>query len=370
MREITARELVDAVEGGRSFDVLDIRKPEQLASGKVDIVGPRAFHNVPVAEYFGAPGRARKHLPTARPIAVVCSRGNDSRKVAHDLDENGFEAYSLQGGILEWMRTEVARDLWTPPMLDRFVQYDRIGLGALAYLMVSDGEALVIDPPRDFEPDLGGAKLIGVADTHCHADYISGAPALARRHGVPYYLGEADNVFPYDGTPGRLDATQVAKIQLGRATVRMVPTPGHTEGSVTYFIDNAVALTGDFIFIDSVGRPDLGGKTEEWTGVLWKSLEEARRLTKPGVVVYPAHYASDAERNKDRTVARAFGELQESNAALRIPTETEFRDWVMSKSRAFPERYKTIKAVNVGLQEVTPEEADVLEAGRNECALG
>ncbi|MHC4847455.1 MAG: MBL fold metallo-hydrolase [Planctomycetota bacterium] len=369
MREITPEEIVASVESGKPLEVLDLRKPEQLGNGKVDLVAGRHFHNVPVAEYFGAPGRIRKELPKSVPIAVVCSRGNDSQKVAADLEQAGFDAYSLKGGIFAWMRGIVERELSPPPMLDRFVQYDRFGLGSLAYLLVSDGEALLVDPPRDFDPDLGGAKLVGVADTHCHADFISGSPALATKYGVPYYLGAQDNMYPYDGTPGKLDCTQVEFFKVGRATVRMVPTPGHTEGSVTYLISKTLALTGDFIFIASVGRPDLGGKVKEWTTVLWNSLAMAREEMVPGTLVFPAHYASDAERNADRTFGKPFGDLLESNEALRIANETEFTDWVLRKSRSFPERYKQIKAVNVGLKEVTPGEADTLEAGRNECAL-
>ena len=103
--------------------------------------------------------------------------------------------------------------------------------------------------------------------------------------------------------------------------------------------------------------------------MLWRSLESARTTTLLGTHVYPAHYASDAERNKDRTIVKPVGELLETNEALRMANEKEFTEWVMSKSRTFPERYKRIKAVNVGLEVVTPEEADILEAGRNECAL-
>ena len=84
----------------------------------------------------------------------------------------------------------------------------------------------------------------------------------------------------------------------------------------------------------------------------------------------PAHYAGEGERNPDRTVDRAFGEAQRANATLRIEDEEEFRTWVESHVSTPPEAYPHIKAINVGLAEVTPQQADVLEAGKNECAVG
>ncbi len=256
------------------------------------------------------------------------------------------------------------------------MQFDRVGKGALAYLLVSEGNAFIIDPPR--RPDAvleaartRGATVIGVADTHVHADYISGAPALARDLEVPYYLHPADAVYPYDGTPGRLDFEPLAdgaELSVGRSTIRVMHTPGHTEGSVTYLVDDAAAFTGDFIFVESIGRPDLAGKTDEWKHALWQSLERAKREWPADLEIYPAHYATDAERRPDRSVGARFGELLEGNDALGMTAEA-FGAWIDSRAGAFPEQYRQIKAVNVGLMAVTEPQAEELEVGRNECAV-
>jgi glyoxylase-like metal-dependent hydrolase (beta-lactamase superfamily II) len=187
-----------------------------------------------------------------------------------------------------WMQLAMQRDLPPPSSLDHLVQFDRVGKGALGYLLVSDGAAFIIDPPRDPSAYLAAAaeasaKVVGVADTHCHADYLSGGPALAAALEVPYYLHPADSSYPYDGTPGRLsirELTDGSEIALGRASVRASHTPGHTEGSVTFLVDDEAAFTGDFIFVASIGRPDLAGKTAEWTEQLWASL--ATRIARWG----------------------------------------------------------------------------------------
>lgn len=368
--EITPQQLVEAVERGEAIHVLDVRAPQRLAAGRIDIVPDERFHNVRGSELLARedPGLSRD----AR-IAVVCGLGNDSRRVAQHLSGRGFHAASVVGGMAAWMRTVIARELPAPPELDRFVQFDRIGKGALGYVLVSDGDALVVDPPRHseaYEGGLGGARLVGVADTHAHADYISGAEALARAHDVPYYLHPLDAIYPYDGTPGRLRFTPVVggeRLRVGRAEIEVVHTPGHTEGSVSYRLGDRLALTGDFIFVASVGRPDLGGKTEEWTKVLFGSLKAAKRAWPATLMVYPAHYGSAAERAADHSVGGAFGDLR--NEPLRIDDADRFAHWIRSRTGAFPDAYRRIKAINIGLESVEDAQADELEAGRNECAL-
>ena len=92
-------------------------------------------------------------------------------------------------------------------------------------------------------------------------------------------------------------------LRVGRCRVRVLHTPGHTEGSVCYVLDDEAALTGDFIFVESIGRPDLAGRTVEWTGDLWQSVETAKHSWPPATIVYPAHYASNGERRNDGVVA-------------------------------------------------------------------
>jgi glyoxylase-like metal-dependent hydrolase (beta-lactamase superfamily II) len=244
-------------------------------------------------------------------------------------------------------------------------------------VLASDGEALVVDAPRhtaayvEVIDDLG-AQLVAVVDTHAHADYISGGPALARAHEVPYCLHPADAVYPFDGKPGpvpyeALEDGQVLRV--GRAELTVVHAPGHTEGHCCFRLGDAFALTGDFLFVHSVGRPDLGGKAEAWTRVLWRSLERARAEWPPGLAVYPAHYAGSAERNKDFTVGAPFGTLPARNAPLALDSEEAFAAWVLARVGAFPESYRRIKAINIGLETADGALSAELEAGKNQCAV-
>jgi glyoxylase-like metal-dependent hydrolase (beta-lactamase superfamily II) len=129
-------------------------------------------------------------------------------------------------------------------------------------------------------------------------------------------------------------------------------------------------MTGDFLFVESVGRPDLAGRTEEWSEQLWASAHRALTVWDGSWFALPAHYSREEERNPDRTVATELGELRESNQALKLAAGHEqFVEWVVAHEAPAPEFYPKIKAINVGLVTVSPAEADILEAGRNECAI-
>lgn len=375
--EITASELAHSVERGDDVQVLDVRLPEVVKSGRVDLVEDEHFFNLVGSRLMAMADPADLGIRRNAEVAVVCARGVASRNAARFLTEAGFRARSLAGGMAQWMMMSVERALPAPDGFDHFLQFDRVGKGALGYLLIRNGEGLVVDPPRDnaaFRAAAArlGARIVGVADTHVHADFISGSPALSAELGVPYYLHPSDHLYPYDGTPGRLDISELsdgASIPLGDASVTVRHTPGHTEGSVS-FRAGSVVLTGDFIFVESIGRPDLGGKAEEWVGGLWDSISSARSDWSPDLTICPAHYSNDGERNPDRSIARPYGEILGAGGPASIEDRDEFFAWVLSRKSAFPEAYRQIKAINVGIATVTPEEADTLEIGKNECAVG
>lgn len=375
--QITATELAAALESGTALQVLDVRAPQRLAAGRIDTPPSARFLNLPNSLLFSLPDPELAGLDRSIPVAAVCGHGHSSMQTAAVLLQQGYQVRSLAGGMAAWMQLAWPRELTAPAGFSRLLQFDRLGKGALGYLLISAGRALVIDPPRDYSAYVAaaeetGARIAGVLDTHVHADYISGAPELARLMSTPYYLHPADNVYPFDGRPGALSISQLSdgqEIEIGKGKVRVMHTPGHTEGSVCVLAGDSACFSGDFVFIDSLGRPDLAGRSAEWTPQLWASLERARREWPAAMQIYPAHYSSDEERNADRTVGRSFGELLGSNSALGLRDAAGFSAWVESHVKPAPEAYPIIKAINIGLTEANEEEMEFLEAGRNECAV-
>ncbi len=177
------------------------------------------------------------------------------------------------------------------------------------------GEAVVVDPRRDIDVYLeiaakNSMKITGVTETHIHADFLSGTRELSARTGAPMYVSdEGGPDWTYgEGFKDAVHMKDGHKITLGNITVQAVYTPGHTPEHMSFLItDGAQAtepgfmLTGDFVFVGDLGRPDLldeaaGGVDTRFIGAkdLFASLRD-RFLTLPDYVqVLPAHGAGSA----------------------------------------------------------------------------
>ena len=203
-------------------------------------------------------------------------------------------------------------------------------------------------------------------------DYVSGGRAAAARWRVPYHVHGADAVSPFDGASGRLTFTGIeegTRLRFGRASLHVAHTPGHTLGSVTLFSGDGIALSGDFVFVQSLGRPDLGGQAAAWAQQLWMSLERARAEWPGELLVLPAHYAAEVERRADRTVGARWDVMAATNPALSLRDRGEFLGWVAAHDSPPPVAYRTIKLVNLGLVDVSDAQAETLESGPNLCAV-
>ncbi len=149
-----------------------------------------------------------------------------------------------------------------------FKQIKVEGLGCLSYIIGCplDGKAFVIDPKRDVDDyiriaDENGLVIKGVIDTHVHADHISGGQELRARTGADVYIHENAGVL-YE----HQKLKDGDKIEIGKVLLEAVYTPGHTPNAVTIAVTDAsrsaepeMLLTGDLLFVGSIGRPDLAG---------------------------------------------------------------------------------------------------------------
>ena len=375
--QIAPQELAERLDHGEPLQVLDVRAAEKVAAGHVMLGSALDFRAMPNSKLLALSSLDGLGLDPRRPVAVICNRGNSSKQSTAFLRERGYEAFSVTGGMAAWEMIYVARRLAPTPSLAHVVQLDRLGKGALSYVLVSDGDAVVVDPGRHLArydallTELS-ATPAAVVDTHMHADYLSGARAAAARWQVPYFVHDDDAVSPYDGTPGRFSHQALSDgdtIVFGRALLRAVHVPGHTLGSVALLADDGLVLTGDFLFVRSVGRPDLGGQADAWAKLLWQSLERARREWSGDLLVLPGHYSSEDERRADRAVAARFDVIAATNAAAAVQDEREFLGWVAKHQMTPPPAYRTIKQANLGLVDVLDGDADMLESGPNQCAV-
>jgi len=374
---IPAEELAWRLDRGERVQLLDVRAAERVRLGRAALGPALEFHTLPASHLYDLPSLDPLGLDRSRPVRVICGHGNSSARAAEFLRQRGFDARSVAGGMAAWEAVYLPRRLAPTRALEHVVQLDRVGKGALSYVLESDGDALVVDPGRHVERyeavlEQLHATASAVIDTHMHADYLSGARAAALRWRVPYFVHPDDARSPYDGAAGRFpyEALRAGDtIAFGRATVRVEHVPGHTLGSVALIADESVALTGDFLFVQSLGRPDLGGQAEAWGRLLWRSLEDARRRWPGDLLVLPAHYSSELERRADRSVGARLDVITATNHAAGIADEADFLRFLADHDAAPPESYRTIKLANLGLVELTAADAEAVEVGPNQCAV-
>lgn len=197
-----------------------------------------------------------------------------------------------------------------------------------AYYIRSGKEVAIIDPLREAAPYiekamLEGAQIKYILETHFHADFVSGHIDLAAKTGAKIIYGPmATTAFEaYIAKDGE-------ELQLGDATIRVIHTPGHTMESTCYLLMNEIGkatalFSGDTLFIDDVGRPDLaqqatGMTTEDLAGTLYDSLRNKIMLLADDIVVYPAHGAGSAcGRNMSKETTDTLGNQKKHNYALR-----------------------------------------------------
>ena len=173
-----------------------------------------------------------------------------------------------------------------------FRQFVDDDLGCASYLIGDSAadEALVVDPAYAIEPYLTAAdeervQIIGVLETHTHADHVSGHGRFALEHGVPVHVHPlAQPEFPF----APLEDNQV--LTVGAVRIRVIHTPGHRPEHCAFLVDDQILLTGDSLFVGDAARPDLAVDAREGAEGLFHSLRRLAELP-DDVAVYPGHVA-------------------------------------------------------------------------------
>lgn len=206
-------------------------------------------------------------------------------------------------------------------------------LAQAAYYIESEGEIAIIDPLRDYEAYIemakqNGAKIKYIFETHFHADFVSGHIDLAKQTGATIVYGPTtQTTYPVHV------ATDGEELKVGKLTIRILHTPGHTPESSSFLLldeqgKEYCVFTGDTLFVGDVGRPDLldGIMTkEELAGMMYDSLRNKIMTLPDAVTVYPAHGPGSAcGKNIGKETFSTIGEQKASNYALQPMTKDQF----------------------------------------------
>lgn len=369
---LTAKELAQKVISKEDLFILDVRNENAFEDWKVDGVNFE-YLNIPYFDLLDGVEDVLTQLPSDKELLVVCAKEGSSVMVAEMLVEEGVSASYLSGGMKAWS------EYLEPVKIDdlkeggELYQFVRLGKGCLSYMVLSGTEAVVIDSARMIDPYLklaedNGATITNVLDTHLHADHISGGREIARKTGAAYWLPPKDiEEAAFEFNP--LEEGTSIKVGESRINVNALYTPGHTIGSTSFIIDEAYLLSGDILFVDSIGRPDLAGKAEDWVGDLRSSLYNTYKKLPKELTVLPAHFMIVDELNDDGSVAEKLGVLFENNHGLNIESEEEFRSTVTKNLPPQPNAYQNIRQTNMGKLDPDKDEQREMEIGPNRCAV-
>lgn len=364
VRTVDPETLAAELLSGDRPALVDVRPAADAAGWTLDGDGVTTV-NVPAAGVLDPPHAAADQVPAGS--VLVCTRGRMATAVAHALPEKDLRV--LDGGLRAWIglllphRVDVGVDSLT------VLQVQRPGRGCLSYVLVADGEALVVDPAP--HPDAyvalaaeHGARIVGVLDTHLHADHLSGARALAAaadaRHVVPAATVDRGVAFTPDAT-----VTDGATLALGAHDLRVVALPGHTTDMTGLLVGDRAILSGDSLFADGIARPDLEVGDLERSRAMARTLHATLRhqvLSLPGDAILLGGHAHPGLRAG--AVAPTLDEVRAAVPELALQDPEAFADELLRAMPPRPANYEAVIEANAGRTDPDPE----LESGGNSCS--
>jgi hydroxyacylglutathione hydrolase len=243
-------------------------------------------------------------------------------------------------------------------------------LAQASYLIgcAATGEALVVDANRDVEPYLRtaeeeGVRITHVTETHIHADFVSGSRELASRTGAALYLsdeGDADWKYAFAAESGAVLVRDGDHFQVGNIRIDVVHTPGHTPEHLSFLVTDGAAadrpiaaLTGDFVFVGDVGRPDLlekaagvAGTMEAGARVLFRSLQRFKEHP-DYLQIWPGHGAGSAcGKGLSAIPTSTVGYERRFNWAFQVDDEDAFVERVLEGQPEPPRYFAEMKRIN------------------------
>jgi glyoxylase-like metal-dependent hydrolase (beta-lactamase superfamily II) len=375
LRKVKAKEVAQKVIDQENLFIIDVRNESEFNDWRIE--GPTVtVINKPYFEMIDGIDPILDKLPENKDqqILVVCAKEGSSEFIGEMVVDAGYkDVMFMEGGMKSWseyLRPVKIGNLSGGGSLYQFV---RIGKGCLSYLIESGGEAVIVDSARSIDVYEAfaagkGITIKHVVDTHLHADHISGGRALKEKTGATYWLPPQDaDEAAFDYEP----LTENSQISIGDGSVEIQPiyTPGHTIGSTSIIVDNQYLLSGDILFVASIGRPDLAGKAGDWADDLRETLYQRYEELPSQLTVLPAHFGQPSELNKDGSVHAKLGKLYQENAGLKIEDETAFKKQVSENLPPQPNSYQDIRETNMGKKAPDEEEQSEMEIGPNRCAI-
>lgn len=383
--EIEPYDLKNKMDSGENLYILDVRTPEEYKSWKISydkLVEPSL---VPLDKLSSA--EQIRNIPKDREVITVCSHGMRSKMAAEYLSQLGYNVKSIRGGMVAWNKVNDLALIPTNADLNlKIWQIRRISKGCMTYLISYFNDAVVIDPPCSSAASIyeiakkNNLRIKALIETHRHADHLSASMTIAKETGAILYLSPLEE---YETEQTLADGLEMTFLNDGRRIeitnglyLDVIHTPGHTVGSMTFKLEalpdvnenserETFLFSGDTLFVDGIGRPDLHDKVDEFSRTLFLTYKKLSSLP-DNTIVLPSHY-SKSMKHED-PIFKTIGEIKADVRAFTM-NEDEFISYVTSSIPPQPMNYKRILQLNKDLLLCNRLHLDDLEAGPNSCGI-
>ena len=360
-KDITANELKKALDTNLDLFLLDVREPDEFAEWNIE-----GSHNISLSNL----SKSLDQLPLNKKVVTICPHGNRAKIAKFIMQPYGYDVQSLAGGLKAWS-TALEHNVTNFEISGNKVEVilvKRLGKGCASYIVCSGREGAVIDPvfPIDYYLKLAeehNIKFTMVYDTHQHADHVSAAKELADKTGADLYLSSYEE-YSFKHKP--LRNGDVHKI--GNIDLQVIHTPGHTMGSISILLGGKILFTGDTLFTNGVGRPDLRDKAPDFAAALYDSLHNKILTLDENILVYPAHFDKNIKIGEFMPSTLAM--IRESVRPLLSLDKDSFVQKITTTIMPTPKSYKEIITLNKNNTILSSiNEIHELEIGPNRCNI-
>src|SRR5829696_4141338 len=395
--QIKPYDLKKRIDEGEDIFILDVRTPEEHKSWKVSYDRYQDSSVIPIDALSSAD--SLKQIPKDKEIVTFCGHGNRSMTAAKTLSELGYNAKSIEGGLDGWNSVYDIAPIGDIDSSLRIWQIRLLSKGCMSYMVAStyDKSAIVIDATCKIDNVISKIvnenelRITKVIDTHMHADHLSGATRLAKKYGADVYISSLEEYNTKNSTEG-LSFKSIRDgdiIQVGDGVVlEAIHTPGHTNGSMSFRLQrginktkttnssnnidkdnnhNSYLFTGDTLFVDGIGRPDLHDKAEEFTQNLFKTYHQKILNLPNETLILPAHFSGSFEHQK--LISNTINSMKQKMNLLSA-SEAEFIKFVTGSTPSTqPMNYEKIISINKNMTLCDTIEQKDIEAGPNACGI-
>ena len=380
--EIDAEKLKEKLDKGEDVFILDVRTQAEHAAWKLSYDKYNETPVIPIDNLSGSSNQITKQIPKDKEIVTVCAHGMRSQMAAQMLSKMGYNVKSIKGGMAAWNQVyDVAEvSLGNSANDVKVWQLRRVSKGCMAYVIASGESATVIDSTCDLDSSVlrlaeeNDLKIVSVIDTHMHADHVSGLSALAKKSGARAYVSAKEGYEPAKDLGVKVNRVQDGQtLPIGNGiSITVIHTPGHTEGSLCFLLKSGnknYLFTGDTLFVNGVGRPDLHSKAKEYATNLFKSYKEIILKFTDDTVILPAHFDTNSITVKHgELITETLGSIKKNNKLLSMP-QGEFVKFMVSTVPPRPANYEKIVQINKKLVQCDHIKMGDLEEGPNACAI-